>query len=189
MGSKPHIIYIPGLGDQYDGFRRLCLKFWRLWGVSAELGRVSWYEGKRLDEVAARINHLIQRAHANNRQVVLIGESAGAALALNLATNPEVAAVLTICGVTRRNTPISARLRRRAPALDEAVRRLGEVAPRQPLVSLRALSDPVVGKNYSVASGAREHVVWSPGHSMTIALCLTLYAPYVVQLVKKSFRM
>jgi len=113
--------------------------------------------------------------------VVLVGESAGATLALHAAArHPDLRRVITLCGVARRNTPIAARLRRKAPALDTAVATLPEqfVAP---VVSLRAAVDHVVGARYSSAVGAETRVIWSIGHLLTISLCLTLLSPYLIR--------
>ncbi|MES2876639.1 MAG: alpha/beta hydrolase [Patescibacteria group bacterium] len=181
---KTHIIYIPGLGDRYDGFRSAALKTWRLWNVTTEYVPITWYDGESLVSKLNRIEAAIERTPADVN-LVLIGESAGATLALHMATHARVDRVITLCGVARGNTPVSSYLRRRAPALNEGVNGLTD-AYNTDVQSVRAVIDGVVGKKYSVVSGATEHVIWSIGHLTTIALCLTLYAPTVTAIAKKQ---
>lgn len=179
------ILYIPGLGDGYDRFRRSVLRAWVLYGVRAKLVPITWYDGDDFETKYRLVTQAVARAATD--RVVLIGESAGATLALHAAADPQlrIAKVITLCGVTRRTTPISPYLRRRAPALDHAVRHLPE-AYRTPIISLRATFDHVVGRRSSIAVGATERVIWSVGHLFTIMLCLTLLAPYVVHMARRS---
>lgn len=179
-----HILYIPGLGDRYDGFRRAALRFWNIWNVTAKLVPIKWYDGENMEVKLARVAKAIE-ACPNDARIVLIGESAGATLALATAeSDTRVHRVITLCGVARQATPVSSYLRRKAPALDQGVKSLGDECPVE-IHSIRALVDGVVGKRYSVASGATEHVVWSIGHLTTITLCLTLYSVYVIHLAKQ----
>lgn len=184
---KTHIVYVPGLGDGYDWFRSAALKTWPLYGVSTTYVPISWFDGGSMSSKLKRVEVALQRI-PSGRHIVLIGESAGAALALNGARKfARIDQVITICGVASRQAPISRRLRTRAPALDEAVRTL-PVHVQLPVHSIRARYDPVVDKKYSTAPGATPHVIWSLGHSTTIALCLTLLAPFVTAIAKQSKR-
>ena len=179
------ILYIPGLGDGYDRFRRGALRLWMLYGVRAKLVPITWYDGGDFETKYRLVTQAVTQTATG--RVVVIGESAGATLALHAAADPQlrITKVITLCGVTRRTTPISPYLRRRAPALDDAVRHLPE-GFKTPIISLRAVFDHVVGRRSSVAIGATEHVVWSVGHLFTIMLCLTLLAPFLVRLARQS---
>lgn len=181
---KTHILYIPGLGDHYDGFRRACLKSWRLWGVTAEHVPITWYDGGDFDDKYGRIKRAIDKL--KGQRVVVVGESAGATLALQIAANePDVHRVITLCGVAKPDTPISGYLRRKAPALDHGVNTLPTDFDVD-VHSIRAFSDAIVGKRYSVVEGARQHVIWSIGHFTTIALCLTILAPIITTIAKSN---
>ena len=181
---KTHIIYIPGLGDRYDPFRRACLKSWRLWGVTTEHVPITWYDGGAFDQKYELIAKAV--AKAKNKQVVLIGESAGATLALQAGANePSVHRIITLCGVARPDTPISGYLRRRAPALHHGVNTLPKLFDKE-VHSIRAFVDGIVGRRYSVVEDSTEHVIWSVGHFTTIALCLTVFAPIVATIAKKQ---
>lgn len=182
---KTHIIYIPGLGDRYDSFRSRALKLWRLWGVTTQHVPSVWYDGGSMYSKLARIKNAIDDVPKDTR-IILIGESAGATLALHsLAGSDRITRVITLCGVARNFTPISGYLRRRAPALDEAVNTLPDEF-RSDIHSVRAAIDGVVGSKYSSTSNAKRHVIWSVGHLTTIVLCLTIYAPIITAIAKKQ---
>lgn len=177
------VLYIPGLGDGYDHFRCTALRFWSLFGVQAVLVPITWYDGADFDAKYQRITQAVKGAQPG--RVVLIGESAGATLALHAAADAglPIDSIITLCGVARRATPISSRIRRRAPALDQAVRTIPE-AYRVPVLSLRAMVDHVVGRRSSTAVGADSKTIWSVGHLTTILLCLTILAPYMSKLAR-----
>lgn len=181
---RTHVIYIPGLGVGYDPFRNVCLKAWRFYGVSAELVPLEWTDGKPFTEKYQRVRRVIDQA--KDKRVVLIGESAGAVMALYAAVHHKnIAKVVTICGVTTETMILAPGLQRRAPALVTGIKELHRRTNQVPVVSLRAFVDPVVARRYSVPRYADEHVVWSIGHLVTIMLCLTLYAPWVMGFVRK----
>ena len=181
------VFYISGLGDNYDRFRQVGMNIWRLFGVQATLIPITWFDGGSLEQKCALIIEQIKTAESNSQKVTLVGESAGASLALLVAhSQPGVNHVLTLCGVAQPDTPISRSLRARAPALSSAVKQLAKLTRRTDLqqTSVRALVDTTVQKRYTIASHARQRVIWSIGHLVTIALCLTLLAPYMAHLVK-----
>lgn len=131
------------------------------------------------------IKAAIDKAPPKSR-IVLVGESAGATLVLHTAVNDKrVARVITLCGVARPDTPISAMLRRKVPALDQAVNTLPEHFDVD-IHSVRAAVDNVVRHRYSSVIGSKRHVIWSVGHLITIVLCLTVLAPYMVHIAKQQ---
>ena len=181
---RTYIIYIPGLGDRYAGFRATVLKWWNLWGVTAIHVPVIWFDGGSLESKLQKVRAAIDTVPANSR-IVLVGESAGATLALHSAAeNSRVSGVITLCGVARPDTPVSGYLRRKAPALGHGVDSLTEGYGGE-IHSVRAFIDGVVAKKFSVVKGSREHVIPSIGHISTIALCLTFLAPYIIRIATK----
>lgn len=182
---KTHILYIPGLGDHYGRFRTLALATWRLWGVQTHHQAITWYDGGSMQSKMKLIEEAIDTIPKDSR-LVLIGESAGATLALHTASrNSRVLRVITLCGVARPDTPISGYLRRKAPALHQAVDTLPETFNAD-IHSVRAAIDHVVGKRYSSTNDATRHVIWSVGHLTTIVLCLTVLAPIITTIAKKQ---
>lgn len=182
---KTYVLYIPGLGDGYDGLRRTGLRTWKLWGVQATLVPMTWYDGDSVQSKMARIQAAID-AVPDDRRLVLFGESAGASLALLASVdNKRVERVVTVCGVARPDTPVSSHIRRGAPALDQALQRLPERFDVD-VHSVRAVFDGVIGKRYSIVQGSTSHVIWSVGHFTTITLCLTLFGPIISAIAKNQ---
>lgn len=178
-----HVIYIPGLGDGYYRLRTAALSLWKLWGTPATLAPIRWFDGKGMEQQLDIVRDAIDAVPPKSR-IVLVGESAGATLALHMATrDARVSRVITLCGVASPATPISKSLRQKAPALDQAVSTLPERFDID-VHSVRAAVDNVVGARYSSAAGAKRHVIWSIGHIMTISLCLTLLAPIMSGIAK-----
>ena len=182
---RTHVIYLPGLGVGYDPFRGACLKAWRLYGVTAELVPLRWTDGRSFDEKYQSVRRAIQRAPG--KRIVVIGESAGATMALYVAEHEKgIDTVITLCGVTNEMMIIAPSLRRRAPALVTGLKHLSRRHNHVPVVSLRAWYDPVVSRRFCVPAYAEERVVWSIGHLVTIGLCLTFYAPWLLRFVRKT---
>ena len=182
------ILYIPGLGGRYDRLRRIALVSWRIFGVKACLVPMNWYDGKPLAEKMVRVEEALKSA-GKSTPVAIVGESAGASIALLAATKyKNIHTLITICGVTRPTTPISPYLQYRAPALPEAVAQLDGIALASSLSihSLRSWYDPVVGKEYSTAPTAKVHTLLTPGHLFTILCCLTVFSGYVVRLTRNK---
>lgn len=178
-----HIVYVPGLGDGYHRLRSFALAWWRVWGASVTPVKIDWFDGRDMDQKMSLVKAAIDTGPASSR-IVLIGESAGATLALHTSVaNKRIDRVITLCGVARPDTPVSAVLRRKAPALDQAVNTLPEHFDVS-VHSVRAAIDNVVRPKYSSVLGAHRHVVWFVGHLATIVLCLTILAPYMVRIAK-----
>ena len=178
------ILYVSGLGDRYDTLRRFCLGGWRLWGVSAKLVPMTWHDGEGFEQKYDRITDAINSIKDNSR-IVVIGESAGATIALQVASHSKISRVITLCGVAQPTTPISPHFNKRAPALMPATRAVPNTNDYD-VHSVRAAIDGVVGKKYSTATGATRHTIWSTGHLLTILLCLTLLSSLMVTIAKTN---
>lgn len=180
-----HIVYVPGLGDGYHRLRSIALAWWKLWGASVTPVKIDWYDGRDMDQKMSLIKGAINTAPKRSC-IVLVGESAGATLALHTSVvDKRVDRVITLCGVARPDTPISSRLRRKVPALDQATNTLPEHFDVS-VHSVQAAIDNVVRPKYSTVLGAHRHVIWFVGHLATIVLCLTILAPYMVHIAKAS---
>lgn len=189
---KHYIVYIPGLGDKYDGLRRFFLSFWRLYGVTVELVPMTWYDGKAYDDKFERVKSVITNAQALGFTVTVIGESAGASMALNVfATNKEIHRFISLCGVNNAKTPISSRIFKKGPAFEESVSYLSSSRANtmkdriDQMTVITAKHDATVPIEKNVIPGARQVRVWSVGHLTTITLCLSLFSSVVVREVKR----
>lgn len=190
---RHYIIYIPGLGDHYDGVRRFFLFFWRVFGVRTQLVPMQWYDGQPYEEKYQRIEKAIEKAEAAGYQVSLIGESAGASAAMNtFARHTSLHRLISLCGVNNYNTPISPRILKRGPAFKQSVELLNDsqamalAARPTRITSVTALYDPVVAVDTNVISGVRHRTIWSIGHLTTILFCLSVYSFVLVREIRRS---
>ena len=185
---KRYIIYIPGLGDNYDGMRQVALHGWRLLGVRTELIPMKWYDGASYEDKYERASAAIRRAVSRGYSVSLVGESAGGSMALNLAADhPGVMNVLTIAGVTHPSIRGSATTLRRSPAFAVSIKQLARSLTKLDtarIITLRGIKDSVVNERYSGVTGAKGYVVPMVGHLATITFCLTLWSYVVVRIIK-----
>jgi pimeloyl-ACP methyl ester carboxylesterase len=188
---KHTIFYIPGLGDHYDQSRRLALNLWKLQGVEAILLPMNWYSTQPYDAKYAQAYACINAALARGNKVSLVGESAGASIALALfATLPGIEKLITIAGVNSPRARISSHVYARAPAFKTAVERLGEAYKelpshrRQNIYTFRAKQDAMVNYRATHIEGAREVVVNVTGHFWMIILSLTFLSSRIIRLVK-----
>lgn len=187
-----HLIYIPGLGDGYDGLRRAGLFTWRLWGVSTELVPMQWYGGGDLSTRYNAVIAAIDRAQRDGRRVILVGESAGASLAINVAARrSDIHGLMTVCGIANSRAEVSPLIRKKSPAFDQSLDHLAQSLEELDVATVcnvRAIADSVVPKRSSIIPGARQRVVWSVGHIVTITLCLSVYGGlfiYFARMIKK----
>lgn len=184
------VLYIPGLGDHYDLPRKLALQMWRLFGVSAKLVPMQWYNGLTYEEKLALIETQLQRVSVEGHTVSIVAESAGAAIALRVfANHPEVHCLVTICGVLDPSIKISPAILTNSPAFKQAVGTIAmsrlDVKDRLDMITIITSSyDPVVDQRKNVINGAEIIRLPSRGHLFVVALCLTIYARKIATLIK-----
>lgn len=189
---KHYIIYIPGLGDHNDGLRRFLLFFWQIFDVKTELVPMQWYDGKPYEEKFNRVELVIKKATAKGYTVSLVGESAGASMAMNVfARNTSPHRMMSFCGVNRLHDDISPHIFKRSPAFKESIELLEtsrDLAVKSKLgriVSVTALADPTVSVKKNIIPGARHVKIWSVGHFTTILLCLSIYSFILIRELKR----
>lgn len=189
---KHHIIYIPGLGDYYNGFRRVLLSTWRLYGVTVKYMPMDWYQGGGYDQREARIKQAVIQAQQQGRTVSLVSESAGGSIALNVfSEDKSIYRLVSICGVNSSTTPISPRIYARSPAFQAAVEKLAVSLPtitderRREVVVLTSLYDGTVKPSDSALRGARAHRIFAVGHIVAITVCLLFYGAWVTRFITR----
>ena len=185
---RHYIVYIPGLGDGYDGLRRFLLFFWRVYGVKVEHVPMKWYDGKSYEEKYKRVAAAIQNAQALGYAVSVVGESAGGSMAMNIfARNDLIHRLVSLCGVNSYKTPISPRIFERGPAFKKSVSIIDASqsnaikARVDRMTSITAYYDPTVPIKSNIIPGARRVTIWSLGHLTTILLCLSVFSFIVVR--------
>ncbi len=192
--TKPlYLIYVPGLGDQNPKGQRQLISLWRYWGVEAELFQMNWADQEPWPPKLGRLLKRIDDLLASNRNVGLIGASAGAGAVINAyaARKDKVVGCVLIAGKVNRPNTIGSSYRHKNPSFvssaQDSVLALQSLNAdhRQRILSRYALADETVYKPDSRISGAKNQMVPSIGHFFTIATQLTLGAPSFIRFLKR----
>lgn len=190
MKQPIHILYLSGLGDNFDRWRLRALKLWHYRGVSVELVPMTWQSGT-FEQKLARIDQAIDRA--KGKRVVLLGESAGGSMVIHmLARRDDIYRAMTLCGKNTHPEGVDERYYRNNPAfrasmdhLNESLALLTDEQKKQ-FVSIHPVYDPVVPVREALLKGCREIEVWLVGHLFVISLVLTVLSPIVVRAARKK---
>ena len=185
---KHFILYIPGLGDHYDNGRSFALWFWRVYGLKVSLVPMKWDSGGRYEDKLAPVINAARRAEEKGYTVTLIGESAGASLAINAAAQlSDIHKIILIAGVNSSKLPISPHIQRRSPSFVDSSKAITasliDVTLKK-IHTIRAVLDGTVSPRYNDIPGAHKHVIWSIGHVPTIFLCLTFLSPFIAKIIR-----
>jgi pimeloyl-ACP methyl ester carboxylesterase len=195
MKKKPlHLIYITGLGDSKVGGQQKAVSTWHWWGVEAELFQMKWADGEAWELKFQRLLARIDAVAADDRDVALVGASAGAGATINAfaARKDVVAGAVLISGKVNRPESIGGSYRRENPAFitsayDSPAALASLTADdRRRILSRFALADGIVPKADSRIPGAHNSPVPTIGHFFTIATQLTLGAPGFIRFLKKQ---
>lgn len=194
MKKRLHIIYIPGLGDHRPTGQARAVKTWRGWGVDAEMFQMNWADDVewrvKFERLLARIDELL----AQDKDVALVGASAGASAAINAFAerkNKIVGAVL-IAGKVNRPEKIGNHYHKKNPSFIKsayaAPTSLKELRSddRKRILSRYAFADETVYKPDSRIEGARNRIVPTIGHAPTIAIQLIFGAPSFIRFLKRK---
>lgn len=169
------ILYIPGLGDRYDGVRRACLVLWRRPGVKVTLVPMRWAD--KTDSYDAKLErlHLAVEA-ARGEAVSLVGESAGGAVVIAALEKfgEQLDSAATICGMNQGAGNVGEHIYRRNPAFrqvmasaDIALKRFGD-AQKDKLLIIYSSADFTVRPKDTVVNGAHTYDLKVPGHLVAI---------------------
>ncbi len=186
--SESVVFYIPGLGDHYDSGRSFALKFWLIYGLKVKLLPVKWYNDGTYEQKLALVTTKAKEAIDKGYKVTLIGESAGASLAINAAAQlPDLHKIILIAGVNSSKLFISPHIQRRSPSFAQSAKlvtpSLKKINPDK-IHAIRGLVDAVVSPRFNTIPGARSYMVWSIGHLMTIVVCLTVFSWRIATFIK-----
>ena len=187
------ILYLPGLGDGYDGLRKCALRFWHRRNTTVKLIPMLWNDSsEKIDHKLERVGDAIRTARKNGRRVVLIGESAGGSMALvayALHKN-QIAQVITLCGKNIGAERVSPRLYKSHPAFRQSMLRADAIVPKLTTASKKKFTifyskyDPTVRPIDTLIDTVDAHELRGIGHLMVIVLGLTLYKSKLLAAVK-----
>ena len=170
-----HFIYIPGLGDRYDGIRRLGLKLWPRKDVRVSHVPMNWLDPvETLESKLERLKTFIS-AHPDH-EVTLVGESAGGAMALVASHRFKdlVHETVTLCGMNRGIGSVSPTLFKSNRAFFDAMVEAEKVISgltsedKSKLHIIYSSADITVRPKNSLISGVTSHDLKTPGHAFAI---------------------
>lgn len=175
-----YILYVSGFGSRYDIIRRFLLRFWRIYGINAELVAMRWDDGADYD---TKLRLLYQAIDKNkDKNIVLIGESAGASIVINAYANrsKDVYRAMSLCGKNQGAKTVAGRFYSKNPAFEQSIHVADDnvakldINHREKFTSIYALYDPVIPAHESIVPGSRQVKLWTLGHLISILLALSL---------------
>lgn len=194
MYTKSHVIIIPGLGNGVTQ-HVWASNGWRKYGVVPHVFDAKWkIEENGFDEKFSRALDLIDSLSEKNSKISIIGNSAGSSFAINLfaSRKENVHHVIVNCGRVRdgdwpwftfnQATAFS-------PSFKESVLRAQEVErsftdkDRKKILTLRPIFDEVVPPSTVPIDGSINKTIWTVGHSLTIALNMTLFQKQMIDFI------
>jgi pimeloyl-ACP methyl ester carboxylesterase len=188
-----HVIYIPGLGSPNPRWQRWLVSTWRLWGIRPETFLIKWGDGEAFQPKLERLLRRIDELHAKGHEVSLVAASAGAGAAINAFAQRKdiVSGVVCIAGKVNSPGAIGDSYRSSNPDFIESadqvqfsLDKLDFDTDRPRIMSRYAMFDPVVPKAHSLVAGGKNVMVWTSGHSITIATQLLFGAPVFIRFLK-----
>lgn len=189
---KSHIIYIPGLGDGYDPIRKLGLKFWRRPSVVVTHIPVRWSSpDETYEQKLARIETVVMSRPGY--QTVLVGESAGGAMAIAAAAAfpDHVARIVTVCGMNQGAGNVSTHLYRKNPAFRNAMVEADAVTSgrhgfdKSRMSIIYSSRDFTVRPKDTLIAGVTAIDLKTPGHMAAILNVLYRRSKLVLDLVSR----
>lgn len=196
MSKEHHVIYVPGLSDQKKGYE-LLINRWSMYGVVPHVYRVGWHDQEKtfepkLNRLVAAVNKLLDKGDT----VSLVGGSAGGSAVLNaLLEQPEINAVVNLCGRLRAGENVFPSLElaaRKSPSFKDSVTIFESKEPqmtaqqRSKVLNLIPIWDEVVPKTTVSLNGAKNQTLPSVEHMVSGFLGMTLFAPIVMRFIKQQ---
>lgn len=173
---KQHIIYIPGLGDGYDGIRKFGLRLWRRRNQTVTHIPMRWLDkNETLEDKLDRIKKAID-THPD-MDVVLVGESAGGAVALVALHRYQshLKRAVTVCGMNKGADDVNRTLYEKNPAFEQAmqeadkIHRFSNDKYKGMLSTIYSSYDFTVRPKNTLIEGVRSYDLKVPGHLLAIA--------------------
>lgn len=193
--QKHHVIYVPGIGDSRSLGQDKGIEWWRLLGVHGHYHPVGWNGDEPFEPKLKRLLAQIDSYTEAGDNVSLLGFSAGASAVLNAFAKRRDAVTSVICVSGKLNRPSGAsNYFQQNPAFKESLfllqhnlESLSEADKRR-ILTLNPLLDSVVPLQDAVIPGVKRWRTFSFSHVMSIAVTLTLYAPFLTLYLKRQVK-
>ena len=194
MSITNHVIIIPGLGNGVSK-HLWATQSWKKYGIIPHVFDMKWkIEENGFQEKFNRALKLVDSLSDKNSRISIVGNSAGSSFALNLygKKRTKISKVIINCGRVRdgdwpwftfdQATATS-------PSFKESVLRSQELEKtlssndRKKILTLRPLFDEVVPPSTVPIKGAKNKIIFSLEHSLTIALNMTLLKKQIINFI------
>jgi pimeloyl-ACP methyl ester carboxylesterase len=194
MPIKNHVIIIPGLGNGVSK-HLWAAQSWKKYGIIPHVFDTKWKIVENgFPEKFNRALKLIDSLSDRNSWVSIVGNSAGSSFALNLygKRRAKISRVIINCGRVRDGDwPWFTfdQATASSPSFKESVLRSQELEKtlttndRKKILTLRPLFDEVVPPSTVPINGAKNKVIFSLEHSLTIALNMTLFKKQIIDFI------
>lgn len=194
---KHHIIYVPGIGDWRPLGQDKGIRWWRVLGVHGHYSPVGWNGNEAFDLKLKKLLAEIDGYLEQGDSVSLLGFSAGASAVLNAFAKRREAIATVICVSGKLNSPntTSPHYFKQNPAFKESLHLLQHnlttftAEDKKHILTLNPLYDNVIPLKDAVLPGVRRWRTFAFDHMMSIAVTLTIYAPFLAHHVRKSTKM
>ena len=171
---RRHIVYVPGLGDGYDGIRRACLRLWKRPGVVVTLVPMRWRTNESYANKQQRLDAVL--AQHPSAKITLVGESAGGAVVIDALRRHGSAldAVVTVCGMNYGAQNVSPYLYQKNPAFEDAMKSADRIVKKLPphekdaLTTVYSSHDHTVRPRNTLIEGVRAYDLKVFGHMPAI---------------------
>lgn len=189
------VIYIPGLGDKKQWLlwlQKVVLKGWRRQGLHVEMLAMRWADPMPLQPRYETLLQRIDTLHKEGKQVVLVGISAGASVAVSAYADRKnaVHGVVTICGKLQGDIPEV--IEELNPCFADALQKLEtqktKLKPkeRRQILTLRAWRDAIVPTEEATFDGVTSRVLPMAGHNITCSIILLTQAKRIARFLRNS---
>lgn len=142
----------------------------------------------RTESVDAKLGRILDAIDAaNHDDIVLVGESAGAAIALVAQNLRPHVGLVTLCGKIGGARTTSPEYFARVPSFADVLPRADYIrerltdAQRRRIVTVRALVDTSIPQRETTLPGVRQCIVPLVGHLLVILAALTVLRPIVLR--------
>lgn len=179
------VIFVPGLGDREPP--KFFIRLWRLWGISIILFKTGWKSQESYEDKLARLIELIDKESAKEN-VSLIGTSAGGSLVISAFSKRKnkIIKVVVVCSRLRKGSlkgysgfeQRTAGYDAFAKSVESSEKNIELLTRRdkEKIMTTWAWMDELVPSNTSTIDGAKNVILPSAEHMISIGLSLTLFS-------------
>jgi pimeloyl-ACP methyl ester carboxylesterase len=188
---KPHLIYVPGLGEKFLYIQSLLVGVYPWLGIGAEFFPMNWDDGEPYAAKQERLLGLVRLLRDKGLAVSLLGFSGGGTAAMNayVAAPELISAVVFISGKLAGD--VNEQYYRQNPAFREAMEALpaslvalGE-ADKAKMLTMVSRHDPVVPPEDGTIAGVESKQTFGPGHGGTLVAANILHGRFIANFIKR----